>query len=201
MVVGIIAILISLLMPALSRARAQAITVNCMSNMRQAGQAFAMYAGMNKGSLPGQMNGFIVVTDPDSWVYKLLPHANNSYIPFTCTNNVESRIDLSAPGMCYIYNGFASGAWNPTRRPARLTKARNSAECVVLADHGPLWENSWIISNIEGFPYGWVWWYPHTEYNFIDKAGKSRSVLFADFHVEQVPTNTLEQRQMEWPNE
>ena len=48
-VIGIIAILISLLMPALGAARRQARSVQCLSNLRQFGQAFLMYTNENKG--------------------------------------------------------------------------------------------------------------------------------------------------------
>ena len=51
-VIGIIAILIALLMPSLSRARAHAISVQCMSNLRQIGQVCLQYAVENKGYLP-----------------------------------------------------------------------------------------------------------------------------------------------------
>jgi prepilin-type N-terminal cleavage/methylation domain-containing protein/prepilin-type processing-associated H-X9-DG protein len=51
-VIGIIAILIALLMPALSRARAHAISVQCMSNLRQIGQVCLQYAVENNGYLP-----------------------------------------------------------------------------------------------------------------------------------------------------
>ena len=43
-VIGIIALLIAILMPALSKARDQANMIKCMSNMRQIGQAFMMHA-------------------------------------------------------------------------------------------------------------------------------------------------------------
>src|SRR3954468_24751354 len=51
-VIGIIALLISILMPALSKARKQAAGAACMSNMRQLMTASIMYANENKGYIP-----------------------------------------------------------------------------------------------------------------------------------------------------
>ena len=51
-VIGIIAILIAVLLPALSRARQQANIAACMSNLRQIGQAIHMYVNQNKGVMP-----------------------------------------------------------------------------------------------------------------------------------------------------
>jgi prepilin-type processing-associated H-X9-DG protein/prepilin-type N-terminal cleavage/methylation domain-containing protein len=51
-VIGIIAVLIGILMPALARARAAAASAKCMSNMRQIGFGFSMYVDSNKGLLP-----------------------------------------------------------------------------------------------------------------------------------------------------
>jgi prepilin-type N-terminal cleavage/methylation domain-containing protein/prepilin-type processing-associated H-X9-DG protein len=51
-VIGIIALLISILLPALNRARAQAQSVACLSNLRSIGQLLFMYADDSKGSLP-----------------------------------------------------------------------------------------------------------------------------------------------------
>lgn len=50
-VIGIIAILISLLMPALNRVRQQANSVACRSNLRQMGLYMQMYANDNRGWL------------------------------------------------------------------------------------------------------------------------------------------------------
>jgi prepilin-type processing-associated H-X9-DG protein/prepilin-type N-terminal cleavage/methylation domain-containing protein len=53
-VIGIIALLISILLPALGKARQHSQTVACLSNLRQIGQAAAMYASQNGGyTVPG----------------------------------------------------------------------------------------------------------------------------------------------------
>jgi prepilin-type processing-associated H-X9-DG protein/prepilin-type N-terminal cleavage/methylation domain-containing protein len=51
-VIGIIALLISILLPALNRAKQAANTVACLSNLRQLGQAATMYSQENKGMFP-----------------------------------------------------------------------------------------------------------------------------------------------------
>jgi prepilin-type N-terminal cleavage/methylation domain-containing protein/prepilin-type processing-associated H-X9-DG protein len=48
-VIGIIALLISILLPALSKAREQGNTIKCLANLRSIGQAAEMYQTSNKG--------------------------------------------------------------------------------------------------------------------------------------------------------
>ena len=76
-VIGIIAILLGLLFPALSNAWAHARLVNCQSNLRQVGQALIMYANNNNGWLipvdddptgEGGVRGFGTLSDAkDRW--------------------------------------------------------------------------------------------------------------------------------------
>ena len=49
---ALFAVLISILLPSLARARQQALLISCSSNMRQVYQALALYAQDNKGYLP-----------------------------------------------------------------------------------------------------------------------------------------------------
>jgi prepilin-type processing-associated H-X9-DG protein/prepilin-type N-terminal cleavage/methylation domain-containing protein len=62
-VIGIIAVLIGVLLPALNKARQSAANLACMANLRSIGQGLNIYAAANKGSLPpGYWNG----SDPNS---------------------------------------------------------------------------------------------------------------------------------------
>jgi prepilin-type N-terminal cleavage/methylation domain-containing protein len=67
-VIGIIALLISILMPALNRAREQARQVQCGNNIKQLLNALHMYVSENKQSLPyGNPGG----AAPPGWMYEL----------------------------------------------------------------------------------------------------------------------------------
>ena len=61
-VIGIIAALIAILLPALTRAREQARRVVCLSNIRQITAAWAMYVSENRGNLT-------VGDDHRGWLY------------------------------------------------------------------------------------------------------------------------------------
>src|SRR6476660_6717391 len=66
-VIGIIAVLISVLLPALSKARRSAATVQCASNMRQISMGLLTYITTNKGRLPPSGAPKIAGIFPSGW--------------------------------------------------------------------------------------------------------------------------------------
>lgn len=68
-VIGIIALLIGILLPSLSKARESANALKCSSNLRSVGQGLALYLAANKGGFPlaytYQVGTFGSVTAPD----------------------------------------------------------------------------------------------------------------------------------------
>src|SRR5580704_4317755 len=71
-VIGIIALLISILLPALNKARQQANLVACSSNLRNIGQLVFEYAAENKGYLPygtGEVFAPNSTTNTEYWAF------------------------------------------------------------------------------------------------------------------------------------
>src|SRR5215213_3971870 len=71
-VIGIIAVLVGILLPALSRARERGYQVKCMANLKQIGLAMQIYTNDNKGMLPygAIAKDGVIVEDPTSFQYQ-----------------------------------------------------------------------------------------------------------------------------------
>lgn len=77
-VIGIIALLISILLPSLNAARRAANVVACASNMRQIAQAMLLYSADNKGRLiPMRVTGSAIYPNGFFWTNELV---RNRYI-------------------------------------------------------------------------------------------------------------------------
>lgn len=74
-VIGIIALLISLLLPALNQARRSAMAMKCASNQRQILQAMAQYANDNNYAIPGSptTTGLQLLTTPPGYTTSNCP--------------------------------------------------------------------------------------------------------------------------------
>ena len=125
-VIGIIAILIAMLMPALHRAREQTRRLRCLSNMRQLTMAWLGYAQAHKGKLCGADTG----RAPWDWVQAgdsldalkngvIWPYINSAEV-FHCPND---RIDWRRT---YSINSWLNGEGPPA--PGELFPATNLAQ-------------------------------------------------------------------------
>jgi len=91
-VIGIIAIMISILLPTLAGARQRAASVQCLSNLRQQGQAMVMYANANKGYIPSTV-GTTIYLFPESQAESLATLMKGNTGIYYCPSN-----ELLAPG-------------------------------------------------------------------------------------------------------
>lgn len=136
-VIGIIAVLISILLPALNKARQAAIRVQCASNLRQIGIGYAQYAVRYKGFVPIGRNygqkGNAIVANFGSWgtyggvtmsAYlvssKILTNGRVFYCPaYSAGGPTQTRTDWM-----FAYNekgSYGENYWPPIAIPTRFT--------------------------------------------------------------------------------
>jgi prepilin-type N-terminal cleavage/methylation domain-containing protein/prepilin-type processing-associated H-X9-DG protein len=132
-VIGIIALLISILLPSLNRAREMANRVKCASNLRQIGQAILIYSNENSGAYPrtiadttsnpthgsGTDSGSTIVdpfTDPvttndvTAAIYLLLRTEEIGTEVFTCpSSNAQKFVPASGKTIQFWDNFYSSG--------------------------------------------------------------------------------------------
>jgi prepilin-type processing-associated H-X9-DG protein/prepilin-type N-terminal cleavage/methylation domain-containing protein len=74
-VIGIIAVLVGMLLPAINKARKAAKTTACLSNLRQYGNAFTMYTNANRGRFsPYYVGG----SNPRAWLHQLKKYGGSN---------------------------------------------------------------------------------------------------------------------------
>ena len=150
-VIGIIALLISILLPSLNSARESAKTLQCKSNMRQIGTSTVMYINDNKSTLPGGRNfdwqGGDNPATPNIDGYVGLPFVNPPFVqvllePYLPKDVVESERGVNGVFRCPGVEGVGpdwlqdAGAthyrYNMDYAPSRRTSAFKSATEAML---------------------------------------------------------------------
>ena len=124
-VIAIIAILASMLLPALNQARDKAKTIKCASNLKQLGTSLSMYADNYDGYFPCLQQRAPSYGSP-YWFNVLLTYASEKI--FSCPNLVDFRFDKDHIGYG-INRTLASNG-----ESVRMIRPRRASETVVLAD-------------------------------------------------------------------
>jgi prepilin-type N-terminal cleavage/methylation domain-containing protein/prepilin-type processing-associated H-X9-DG protein len=96
-VIGIIALLISILLPALSAARSQAAATASLSNLRQLGIGLQLYASDNKGYYP--VGGMPAISSQPRirWADLIYPYMRNTEVYMSPQLGAEERERMKKP--------------------------------------------------------------------------------------------------------
>jgi prepilin-type N-terminal cleavage/methylation domain-containing protein/prepilin-type processing-associated H-X9-DG protein len=138
-VIGIIALLISMLLPALNRARDSARTVACLSNLRQIATAVHLYANETDGYLPPSHTWPAVPDVGDrlhQFLKRYIPNTSGQTV-WTCPStfglglNTEFPMTYGANQSIHTFQHVALPVVPPL---AKLSKVRRSSEVISVAD-------------------------------------------------------------------
>jgi prepilin-type N-terminal cleavage/methylation domain-containing protein/prepilin-type processing-associated H-X9-DG protein len=162
-VIGIIALLISILLPALTAARQQAQSARCMSNLRQMATAVMGYANENKLWINAGYQGPLTVNGVDYVQYAFYAAKIGDTNPDTRYNyNLGFFSKWTGKGVmvdCPAFEfeasqvDFTIGAnadnrsaygVSPVANGVRLSAIRSSAETALFADASSVWTNGMI---------------------------------------------------------
>ena len=189
-VIAIIAILAAILFPVFARAREKARQTSCLSNVKQLGLGFMMYAQDYDERLPaGCVYGI------GWWFDFIIPYVKNSQV-FTCPSHVSPGAYSVPLSYSVPYNNlFTDTGSGP--RGAKLASLERPAEMLLFGEgqrddkYGV-----WFYYSLRRYPHP----YPTANYtnNCIPIPGRHNdgsNVGFGDGHAKWVATSTLKDPQ------
>ncbi|MHC4148718.1 MAG: type II secretion system protein, partial [Planctomycetota bacterium] len=156
-VIAIIALLLSILLPSLSKARKQAKAVECQARLRQWGDIFSMYLGDNDGYFPVYTRGYKV----HHWWDLLRPYYQDPQLR-CCPTATKPRHNIDrTPGPGWDKGAFA--AWRIYIFDYQGNETEFKDETGFTAgDIGSYGMNGWL----EDPPEVWQGMEPHPAENF-----------------------------------
>jgi prepilin-type N-terminal cleavage/methylation domain-containing protein/prepilin-type processing-associated H-X9-DG protein len=152
-VIGIIAVLIGILLPSIARSRQQAVTTQCLSNLRQLATAAWAYADTNSGSYPIAYYGsyqpplsigfswdFTTETNVNTGVRTVIAGilwqgSTNEQIQ-QCPAYDGKSGTLTDPYTGYNYNTsyIGHGEFESVPAPLKVTQVHHPTRCVLFGD-------------------------------------------------------------------
>lgn len=203
-VVAIIAVLCSILIPALHGVRFSAQQASCASNMRQIGSALLLYAAANDNKLPETSH---TAAFGQSWIYTLSDYLGDCDEVRICPADPKGDGRFDAGGTSYILNSFlfvpqigpfGQPMGEPTNNLLLIENPTETPMAFIIADsqgigdandhtHSSRW-SSWsaVVRDISPGRFGGG--------NSPMRALGSSNYLFADGHVEQLDAAIMKAR-------
>ena len=178
-VIGIIAVLIAILLPALQQARAQASLVKCAAHMRGIGQALHVYAAENKGLLPPFAGDLGL--NPTGGTDYISPTTNNFPLIYTLSYTVGGTPPTITPvpnepgagiGMLVIKKFLQGGQIQvcPSAtidNPETLRRINVNGLIITRSDQNYYFNPHPAYRTVSGVQRGTVWWKKLTNYGKV----------------------------------
>ena len=214
-VIGIIALLISILLPALNKARKASLDLKCLSNLRQLSLGVNMYVNANRGVFPmhamslhsnwdraiapyigfksSDVDGSVSIPTIRSRLLECprddRPDTPVGRFPRSYTANMIRDKGTSRPldGVVLGSNNWDATTNTPKVPLVKITNVKRSAECCLLFERQDVFTQNWQWTLNGGANVGFLGYADIPKFSNGDIAyhGKKMSILWVDGHATQ----------------